>query len=587
MFNRYYQDELAYLRELGKEFAQAYPALAPMLADRGGDPDVERLLEGFAFLTGRIRQKLDDELPELILAIAQLLFPQLVRSLPSATILELTPLQNALREPRVVPAGTEFDSTPVDGVRCRFRSAIDCELVPWVLQNPKLETVASGPQLKFELVSATGAPIAQFAPERLRIFLSGDDRESLTLLTWLAQHTTAVTLSTPASSEGSASELSLDSACITLPGFEDAPLFPTGESSFPGFRLLQEYYTLPAKFSFAEIKGLSRVAELTPEATSVTVTVRFDRRVPGIQQLRADALKLHCVPIVNVFALTAEPIRVLAEREQFLVRPAGLRPGQGEVYSIEEVRGVASGTFQRFEIPSFFAFSHGGSTGAQNRVYYSTHLRPSVVGDGADLYVSLGTAENSGVVPDLDVLSIDLLATNGRLASGLRAGEIATATASSPPFAKFRNLTAVTTYVAPPLGQELQWRATAHSAMNLRSLTEVDVLRSVLSVYNLNAIADRQAARASELRVAALRDVRVKPAERLYRGIPVRGLQIDVDLDESGFAGDGDLFLFGAILERVFSHYVSLNSFSKTSIFALQTKATYQWPARSGNLTML
>jgi len=587
LFNRYYQDELAYLRELGKEFAQAYPALAPMLADRGGDPDVERLLEGFAFLTGRIRQKLDDELPELILAIAQLLFPQLVRSLPSATILELTPLQNALREPRVVPAGTEFDSTPVDGVRCRFRSAIDCELVPWVLQNPKLETVASGPQLKFELVSATGAPIAQFAPERLRIFLSGDDRESLTLLTWLAQHTTAVTLSTPASSEGSASELSLDSACITLPGFEDAPLFPTGESSFPGFRLLQEYYTLPAKFSFAEIKGLSRVAELTPEATSVTVTVRFDRRVPGIQQLRADALKLHCVPIVNVFALTAEPIRVLAEREQFLVRPAGLRPGQGEVYSIEEVRGVASGTFQRFEIPSFFAFSHGGSTGAQNRVYYSTHLRPSVVGDGADLYVSLGTAENSGVVPDLDVLSIDLLATNGRLASGLRAGEIATATASSPPFAKFRNLTAVTTYVAPPLGQELQWRATAHSAMNLRSLTEVDVLRSVLSVYNLNAIADRQAARASELRVAALRDVRVKPAERLYRGIPVRGLQIDVDLDESGFAGDGDLFLFGAILERVFSHYVSLNSFSKTSIFALQTKATYQWPARSGNLTML
>ena len=587
MFNRYYQDELAYLRELGKEFAQAYPALAPMLADRGGDPDVERLLEGFAFLTGRIRQKLDDELPELILAIAQLLFPQLIRSLPSATILELTPLQNALREPRVVPAGTEFDSTPVDGVRCRFRSATDCELVPWTLQNPKLETVASGPQLKFELVSATGAPIAQFAPEKLRIFLSGDERESLTLLTWLAQHTSAITLSTPATTEGPASELSLDGACITLPGFEDAPLFPTGESAFPGFRLLQEYYTLPAKFSFAEIKGLSRVAELTPEATSITITIRFDRRVPGIQQLRADALKLHCVPIVNVFALTAEPIRVLAEREQFLVRPAGLRTGQGEVYSIEQVRGVASGTFQRSEIPSFFDFSHGGSTGAQNRVYYSTHLRASVVGDGADLYVSLGTAENSGVVPDLDVLSIDLLATNGRLASGLRAGEIATATASSPPFAKFRNLTAVTTYVAPPLGQELQWRATAHSAMNLRSLTELDVLRSVLSVYNLNAIADRQAARASELRVAALRDVRVKPAERLYRGIPVRGLQIDVDLDESGFAGDGDLFLFGAILERVFSHYVSLNSFSKTSIFALQTKATYQWPARSGNLTML
>ena len=41
MFNKYYQDELSYLRELGKEFAAAYPAIAPMLAETGGDPDVE------------------------------------------------------------------------------------------------------------------------------------------------------------------------------------------------------------------------------------------------------------------------------------------------------------------------------------------------------------------------------------------------------------------------------------------------------------------------------------------------------------------------------------------------------------------
>src|SRR5262249_18676828 len=79
VFNKYYQDELAYLRELGREFAQAYPQLAPMLADRGGDPDVERLLEGTAFLTARVREKLDDELPEAIHAIAELIFPQLVR----------------------------------------------------------------------------------------------------------------------------------------------------------------------------------------------------------------------------------------------------------------------------------------------------------------------------------------------------------------------------------------------------------------------------------------------------------------------------------------------------------------------------
>jgi len=83
-FTSYYQDELAYLRELGREFAEAHPALAPMLAERSGDPDVERLLEGVAFLTGRVRQKLDDELPQAIQGIAQLLFPDLVRPMPAA-----------------------------------------------------------------------------------------------------------------------------------------------------------------------------------------------------------------------------------------------------------------------------------------------------------------------------------------------------------------------------------------------------------------------------------------------------------------------------------------------------------------------
>ncbi|ABG70802.1 hypothetical protein ECP_2818 [Escherichia coli 536] len=65
---RYYEAEMRYLREAGKEFAQAYPDRAAMLnLDKPGarDPYVERLFEGFAFLMGRLREKLDDDLPEL------------------------------------------------------------------------------------------------------------------------------------------------------------------------------------------------------------------------------------------------------------------------------------------------------------------------------------------------------------------------------------------------------------------------------------------------------------------------------------------------------------------------------------------
>jgi len=86
VFNKYYQDELAYLRELGQEFAKANPEGAHFIAEAGGDPDVERLLEGFSFLTARIRQKLDDELPELTHSLIEMFWPHYLRAIPSMTI---------------------------------------------------------------------------------------------------------------------------------------------------------------------------------------------------------------------------------------------------------------------------------------------------------------------------------------------------------------------------------------------------------------------------------------------------------------------------------------------------------------------
>ena len=62
---RYFDAEMRYLREAGKEFAEAFPDRAAQLnLDKPGaqDPYVERLFEGFAFLMGRLREKLDDEM---------------------------------------------------------------------------------------------------------------------------------------------------------------------------------------------------------------------------------------------------------------------------------------------------------------------------------------------------------------------------------------------------------------------------------------------------------------------------------------------------------------------------------------------
>ena len=74
MLNRYYEQELNHLRQLAGEFSRRNPALAPLLGSASAvDSDVERLLEGVAFLTGLVRQRLDDDFPEFTQGMAQLL----------------------------------------------------------------------------------------------------------------------------------------------------------------------------------------------------------------------------------------------------------------------------------------------------------------------------------------------------------------------------------------------------------------------------------------------------------------------------------------------------------------------------------
>ncbi|MFG6657355.1 type VI secretion system baseplate subunit TssF, partial [Scandinavium sp. M-37] len=98
---RYYDAEMRYLLEAGEEFARAHPEQAAMLnLDKAGarDPYVERLFEGFAFLMGRLREKLDDDLPELTEGLVSLLWPHYLRTIPSMSVVEFTPDWREMKE---------------------------------------------------------------------------------------------------------------------------------------------------------------------------------------------------------------------------------------------------------------------------------------------------------------------------------------------------------------------------------------------------------------------------------------------------------------------------------------------------------
>jgi type VI secretion system protein ImpG len=588
MFNKYYQDELTYLRELGREFATAYPAIAPMLAERG-DPDVERLLEGVAFLTGKIRQKLDDELPEVIHSVAALLFPHYLRQIPATSIIEFTPLPNVVREKLTVARSAEVGSVPVDGVSCRFRTTQDVELVPLAVEDARIDTGSQLAQsLRIELKVTGGAALSSINLSRLRFYIHGERRLQDDLRLWVGAHVEGVALASVDAAGRDTTVATLRASSIKLVGFaEEEALIPYPRTVYPGFRLLQEYFTLPQKFAFFEVSGLEALpTEKT--ADRFAIILQFRDGLPNGTRVTRETFRLFCSPVVNLFEQPTDPIKPDPGKHEYLARPSGATPQAHEIYSIENVVAIARRTSQRVDIPPFFAFQHELDPDAAARaVFYQTHLRPAAIGDGVDIYLSFGSPQDVGALPEFDVISVEATCTNRRLASSLKVGDLRVATATSPAVATFTNLAGVTQPLPPPMGRELQWRVLSHMAMSYRSITEIEVLRAMVDIYNFHAIQDRQAARANQLRQQAIKSVKVRPTDRLYRGAPVRGVAADIELDEGGFSGEGELYLFASVLNEMFSSYVSLNSFTQLTVTGTNTRVVYKWEPKAGNLYLI
>ena len=92
--DKYFEREYNFLQVAGEEFSKKHPTLGSKLrfSERERkDPFVERMMEGFAFLAGRIHERLDDEFPEIAGGILEILFPHLLKPFPSCAILQAKP----------------------------------------------------------------------------------------------------------------------------------------------------------------------------------------------------------------------------------------------------------------------------------------------------------------------------------------------------------------------------------------------------------------------------------------------------------------------------------------------------------------
>ena len=134
---KYYNHELQHIRELAGEFALEYPKIAGRLgldSFECADPYVERLLEGFAYLSARVQLKVDAEFPRFTQHLLDIIYPHYLAPTPSMTVVQCQPdlMEGALNEGFLVPKGIALRGNLGKGEQtaCEYRTAHDLTLWP-------------------------------------------------------------------------------------------------------------------------------------------------------------------------------------------------------------------------------------------------------------------------------------------------------------------------------------------------------------------------------------------------------------------------------------------------------------------------
>lgn len=574
MFNRYFQQELSYLRELGAEFSRAHPALAPMLSGPTADPDVERLLEGVAFLTGLLRQKLDDDFPEIVHDLMDLICPHYLRPVPSSTALAFIP-KPILKGPMIIPAGVYVSSVPVDGTGCLFKTCYDVEIHPLSIVDAAFAH-PSGKRPFIKLVlELKGIDVSAWEPKALRFFLSGDYGAATDLYLLLCRYLKSIRISS----------VENESTCVLSPdhlkpaGFSNEEgLIPYPSHAFPGFRVLQEYFILAEKFLFLDLFGWERW-RARGEGSRFEISFELEDLPIPPPSIKKDSFTLFVTPAINIFPHEADPIQLDHQRTHYSVRPYGANREHYQISSVDEVVGYVQGTAEEKGYVPYEVFNPDAK---RNPAYHITR-RESPLEPGFDVYLSVAYSPDAGSPQGSETLSLRLTCTNGSLPEALKLGDVSQPTTSSPEFAECRNILPPTKNILPPLGRNLIWRLLSHLSLNYLTLSKTDHFRALLDFYMYPESRDYPTTVAHRKRIAGIERVKATPSNRLVSGVMMRGQEVELKLNRDHFASEGDLFLFGCVLDTFLGGYASINSFTRVTVTEVMKGKVYRWPARLGN----
>jgi type VI secretion system protein ImpG len=620
----YYNRELQYIREMGGEFAREFPKIARYLgldAFECADPYVERLLEGFAFLAARVQLKVDAEFPRFTQYLLEMVYPHYLSPLPSMAVVQIMPSLNegSLQAGYTIPRGALLRANAIaegDQTACEYSTAHDVTL--WPLEITEAEYLANASAvanlgvpsrqglkagLRLRLRSTAGLVFNQLPLDRLPLFLRGGEIAFELYEQVLANTLGLLVLPTRRPIPWS---VTIPASHIKRMGFEpEQALLPYTGRSFQGYRLLQEYFAFPERFLFIELTEL-RQAISRCEASELDLVFLLDRSSGKL----ADAIdlshfNLFCTPVVNLFSKRTDRIHITSETAAYHVVPDRTRPLDFEVYNVSEVLGYGDRADPEVEfLPFYQVVDRRGSYHEPKAFFtlYREQRRPGAkqrLGQrrenetrstryvGSEVFLSLVDADEAPYGGNLKQIGLKTLCTNRDLPLRMPVG-VGTTDFTLQTGAQYESIRCLAGPTPPRHShahKDIAWKLISHLSLNYLSIVDNDQDGGAAALRQLLMLYGHYSEPSVGKQIDGVLSIVSRPvARRIPSPGPIvfgRGLELTVTLDESAFEGGGT-FLLGAVLERFFTRYVSINSFTETVIRTADRGEIMRWPARIG-----
>lgn len=560
------RNEQHYLHQESKDFIEEFPQISHFLSEPNLDPDINRTLDGFTYLSGLLNAKLEKEYPQLTSSLMNMLWPNYLQQTPSITIIEFTNLTNSselVPEGATVSSEAQVDST----VRCPFRIARDTWVSPFKIKQT--EKIAEN-QLEVHFHSEAPLQLSHDELNRLRIYCGLEHYSGFLLYLWLSEYVQKATLLVNGS-EYALPELQF--APVGLKDKESILIYPG--NTFGGYRLLHEYFCYPEGFLFFDITGIPDYFNKI-STDEFSLRLEFSRSLPETLKVHDELIKTNCSPAINLFYHDCEPIRLNGQKTEYPLAISYQNSDCYELFSIDSVVGWLDNNVRYYSL--FDSFHHQiEKNKGRVPLYYHVNRKQRPDSDEIQYSISFVRGDESASYDREEIISVRGLCSNNNEAQHLRLNSVCHAGEGIPSSVTLTNLTYPSKVMRPTLDGSQQWTTISSLSLNYLSLLNRESLSQILQNYNFTTLYSHRAEKTLSKLLQSITRFESEWCQQPYQDLIVEGHKSTIHISPAAFNNDGEMYLFGAVIALFYSQYAAVNSFHFLDMVNSSTNEVYQW----------